>query len=68
MMATEQITQRDKSPIDQRWVLEYCDTLMRIASPMPDDRVKEALLRRVAFVQDMLEAWQIRQAPQEPPT
>ncbi len=65
MPSDRRLFTRDKRPVDQRWVRDYCDMLMRIASPMPEDKAKEALLRRAEYVTDMLEAWQIRNLPKD---
>lgn len=54
---------RDLSPINQKWLMDYCNKFTYIAGNMPDGGLKEALLRRVECVLDVLEAWQLRNVP-----
>lgn len=54
---------RDRSPIDQRWIQKYCDEFLQIAGNLSDGLLKDAVLRRVECVMDLLEAWQTRNQP-----
>ena len=56
---------RDHSPIEQDWVRDYCDQFMRIAAELPPSPFRDAVLRRVECVQDLVEAWQKRHWPVE---
>ncbi len=50
---------RDRSPIDQRWIQNYCDQLLKVAGTLPERGViREATMRRVECVMDLVEAWQ----------
>lgn len=54
---------RDRAPIDQQWMQRYCDEFLKIADAQPDGRLRDAILRRVECVMDLLEAWQTRNHP-----
>ena len=56
-------SQRDRTPIDQIWLQYYCDEFLKIATQMGDGAMKDAVLRRVECVMDVLEAWQLRNVP-----
>ncbi len=58
------MTERDRSPIDQKWIQGYCDTLLE-ASTKFDWPMRDAVLQRVDHAMDLLEAWQKRNAPKE---
>jgi hypothetical protein len=57
------MTERDRSPIDQRWIQHYCDEFMKVASGMPEGKFKDTILRRVECCMDLVEAWQKRNEP-----
>lgn len=57
------MTERDRSPIDQRWLQDQCDVLLRTAQMMPEGVMKDALLKRAEITLDILEAWQRRGEP-----
>lgn len=59
------MTDRDRSPIDQQWIQHYCDEFLKIAPSLPEGPFRDAVLRRVECVMDMLEAWQKRNVPFE---
>lgn len=54
------MTERDRSPIDQRWIQDYCDTLLRVATGMPTGPIRDAIMHRIGCCMDLLEAWQTR--------
>jgi len=55
--------ERDRSPIDQDWIRNYCDEFMKIAIKLDNGPFKDAILRRVECVQDLVDAWQQRNVP-----
>jgi hypothetical protein len=57
--------ERDRSPIDQKWVQNYCDEFLKVAAQMPEGAFKATILRRVECCMDLLDAWQKRQWPME---
>lgn len=57
------VPERDRSPIDQRWVQHYCDTLLEFAKGVPLSPMHDAILKRVECAMDLLEAWQKRDWP-----
>jgi len=58
--------QRDRAPIDQQWVQSYVDQFLKISEQLPAGLLRDAVLRRVESVMDLLEAWQTRNNPLEP--
>jgi hypothetical protein len=56
---------RDRAPMDQRWVQQYCDEFLKITATLPEGLLKQATLRRVECVMDLLDAWQKRNWPLE---
>ncbi len=50
----------DRSPIDQQWIQRYCDTLLEAAKRLDHGAMRDAVLRRVECVMDLVEAWQKR--------
>ena len=57
---------KDLSPIDQKWISNYCDLLINIAKQMPTDSIlRVATERRIECVMDLVEAWQNRNNPLE---
>lgn len=54
---------RDRSPVDQRWIQNYCDEFLKVAGMVPEGAMRDAVLRRVECVMDLLEAWQQRNIP-----
>lgn len=58
-------TERDRSPIDQRWVQDYCDAIMASAQQLEPGVFRDALLRRVECAMDLVEAWQKRNLPMD---
>ena len=54
------MSERDRSPIDQRWVQSYCDEFLKVAALVPEGVMRDSVLRRVECVMDLLEAWQSR--------
>jgi len=57
--------ERDRSPIDQRWVQKYCDALLEAAKTFELGPMHDAILRRVECAMDLLDAWQKRDWPKE---
>lgn len=55
----------DRAPIDQDWIRTYCDEFLRIAPQIPAGPFRDAILRRVECVMDLLEAWQKRNLPMD---
>lgn len=49
--------------MDQRWVQDYCDQFLKIAPQIPAGAMRDAVLRRVECVMDLMEAWQWRNVP-----
>ena len=56
---------RDRAPIDQRWIQTYCDKFLEVAGRLPEGVLRDATLRRVECCMDLLEAWQTRNNPRE---
>lgn len=55
---------KDTSPIDQRWIRDYCDEFLKAALLFPDGSpMHGAILRRVECVHDLVGAWQKRNEP-----
>lgn len=54
---------KDHSPIDQQWIKHYCDEFLKVAQMIPEGTFRDAVLRRVECVMDLLEAWQKRNEP-----
>lgn len=52
--------ERDRTPMDQRWVQNYVEQLQNAAAKFPPGAMQDALLRRVEAVMDLVEAWQKR--------
>ena len=48
------------SPIDQKWIMNYCDSLLQLIAKLPveENVMRDTLLRRVECVMDLLTAWQ----------
>lgn len=62
------MSERDRAPIDQQWVRDYCDQFLKIAGSFSlNNPMREAVARRVEHVQDLVEAWQKRNWPREEP-
>ena len=59
------MSERDRAPIDQRWIQQYCDEFLKIAPRLPEGPMRDAVLRRVECVMDLLDAWQRRNWPLE---
>jgi hypothetical protein len=59
------VADRDRSPIDQKWVQAYCDVLLKLAEELPQGLLRDATLRRIECVMDLVEAWQKRNLPME---
>jgi len=55
--------ERDTSPIDQRWVQNYCDLFLKVSGELPEGTFRDSTLRRVEIVMDLVEAWQKRNWP-----
>ena len=55
--------ERDRSPVDQKWIQHYCDEFLKITGELPPGPLKDAVLRRVECVMDLLDAWQTRNEP-----
>lgn len=55
--------EKDYSPIEQEYVKNYCDEFLKVAVKLNDGPFKDAILRRVECVQDLVEAWQKRKHP-----
>lgn len=51
---------RDRAPIDQQWIQQYCDRCLKIAEMLEQGPMRDAVLRRAECAMDMLEAWQKR--------
>lgn len=51
---------RDLSPLNQRWIQEYTDQLLKAAGRLNDGPMKDAVLRRAEAIYDLVEAWQKR--------
>lgn len=58
------MSERDTSPIDQRWIQTQCDTLMAVARGL-DGPMRDATLMRVEIIMDFVDAWQKRKWPEE---
>ena len=57
---------RDRAPIDQKWIQDYCDSLARIAESLgPESVMGLATTRRLEVVMDLVDAWQKRHWPRE---
>jgi hypothetical protein len=54
--------ERDTSPIDQRWINDYCGQWLKIAERLPTGAMRDAALLRAEYVMDLVEAWQERKA------
>lgn len=54
---------RDRAPIDQQWMQHYCDEMLKVAAQLPEGMFRDAVLRRVECVMELLEAWQTRNHP-----
>jgi len=54
------VKERDRSPIDQKWIQDYTGRLMNVAEGLASGAMSDALLLRVSHVMDMVEAWQLR--------
>jgi hypothetical protein len=52
---------RDRAPIDQQWIQQYCDQLLKLAERLDAGPMRDATLRRIEAVMDLLDAWQKRQ-------
>lgn len=59
------VMERDRSPVDQQWVQNYCDEFLKAAAMVPEGPFRDAVLRRVECVMDLLEAWQKRNMPMD---
>lgn len=55
--------EKDRSPIDQRWIQTYCDEFMKVGDSLPEGLLKQAVIRRIECVMDLVEAWQKRNIP-----
>ena len=51
------------TPIDQRWILNYVDTLLEFAKQAGDTAMGRAALLRVEHVMDLVKAWQEKTGP-----
>lgn len=56
---------RDRSPIDQKWVQDYCDEFIRVGNMLPEGAFKSAVFKRVEIVMDLMDAWQKRKWPMD---
>lgn len=54
---------RDKSPIEQQWINDYCVEFLKIADALETGVLRDAVLRRVECVMDLVESWQVRNIP-----
>jgi hypothetical protein len=54
--------------LDQRWIQNYCDQFLKVAERLPAGPMRDAVLRRVECAMDLLEAWQLRNAPKKEST
>lgn len=54
---------RDRAPIDQDWIRQYCDEFLKVSTRLPMGPMQDAVLRRVECAMDLLEAWQRRREP-----
>lgn len=59
------MTDRDRSPIDQQWIQQYCDQLLAVANRLPEGVTRDVVLRRVEYAMDLLEGWQKRHLPMD---
>jgi hypothetical protein len=59
------MSERDRSPIDQQWIQKYCDEFLKVAGSIPEGVMRDAVLRRVEYVMDLLESWQNRNLPMD---
>lgn len=57
---------KDRAPIDQAWIRDYCDHFIEIAQQLPPNSpLREAVLLRVEYLQDLVEVWQLRNVPMD---
>ena len=63
------MSKRDRSPIDQDWIRDYCDQFLRIGNSFSlSNPMRPAIALRIEHIQDLVEAWQRRNQPlPEPP-
>lgn len=54
---------RDPSPIDQKWIQDYCDQFLSVVKDIPTGPFRDAVLHRIECIMDLLEAWQKRNLP-----
>lgn len=56
---------KDLSPIDQQWINNYVGEFLKVADSIPHGVLRDAVLRRVECVMDLVELWQKRNMPRE---
>lgn len=54
---------RDRAPIDQAWIQQYCDEFIKVGLTLPDGALKDAVTRRIDIIHDLVDAWQQRNVP-----
>ena len=57
------MTTKDRAPIDQQWIQDYCDQLIAVAQRLGPGVMQDTTLRRIECVMDLVEAWQKRNWP-----
>lgn len=57
--------ERDRAPIDQRWVQDYVDQFLKASQGFPPGPMQDAVFRRIECVMDLVDAWQKRNWPKE---
>lgn len=58
------MSDRDRSAIDQKWIRDYCDQLLKVAASLgPNSPMAASVVQRVDHIHDLVDAWQQRNIP-----
>lgn len=58
------MTERDRSAIDQQWIRDYCDQLLKVAATFDKHSpTVAAVVQRVDHIHDLVDSWQQRNIP-----